>query len=147
MKCSKIVTVGVSLVLLLLVGQTLQAQSQVSRKSSRKVLKQDQKASDGEVYQEKQRRLGEVERTAKRENTKEIKKEQTQISNGEGHPGKGHAYGKYKNKKGKAFGKYKNKQDKGAKKAKVKAGKRKMEKRKVGKAYNKSRKAIPVQGN
>lgn len=163
MKWNKLFSLSLSLVLILLMGHTTQAQSEVSRKSSQKVLKESSEVENGDVYQgeKKDRRVGEVEKRGVRKGTKEGMEGKSKMHKKEGHPGKGNAYGKYKNKKGKAKGKYKNKKGKGARKAKSKAGKRQLEQRKVGKAYYKSRKTkslrkpvestsrkdIPVQGN
>lgn len=144
MKWNKIVSMAFYVLLMLLLGNAVQAQSQVSRKSSKKVLKQEQKI-EKEVNYDNTEEANETavgDKAVKRKGRKIEQGDQAGKNKGD-HPGKGHAYGKNKENKGKAHarGKYKNKEAKAAKKAKTKAGKQNLEKRKIGKAYSKTRKA------
>lgn len=143
MKLNKYVSMAFYVLLMLLLGNVVQAQSQVSRKSSKKVLKQEQ-ATQQEINHEEIAAANETALEAGRGKRKgrNMEKGDRARKHKTDHPGQGHAYGKYKDKKAKANNRRtdKNKQGKAAKKAKEEVGKQKMEKRKIGKAYSKSRK-------
>ncbi len=135
MKWNKYLSMAFYVLLMLLLGNVVQAQSQVSRKSSNKVLKQE-RSIEKDINYEKAVEANETpveERIGMRKGRNMEKGD---------HPGKGHAYGKNKDKKGKAHSRGKNKyrKAKSAKRAKEKVGKQNMEKRKIGKAYSKTRK-------
>ncbi len=139
MKWNQFVSMAFYVLLMLLLGNAVQAQSQVSRKSSKKILKEGQQIQKEISYEH----TAEADKTAVEQGTlnsrgrKGERGEQARTDQ-EYHPGKGHAYGKYKGKKGKAHarGKYENKKAKASKKA----SKQHLERPKIGKAYSKTRK-------
>lgn len=143
MKWNKFVSMAFYVLLMLLLGNAVQAQSQVSRKSSKKILKQEQQIEKEVSYKEtaEANETAAAEKMGKRRG-RTVEQGDRAKRNKEDHPGRGHAYGKYKAKGGKAHarGKYKNKDAKASMKTKEKAGKQRLEKREIGKAYSKTRK-------